>query len=153
MPVAAWIGQLLDTEYAGGQMAHMEYFVRRVHEDAIETASRIDERPFGVPQHVGGLAELRAVEQRQREVEPDDDPVRAAELFEQPKCFSVVRFGVAQLAAQAGFAIMAFNPAALSFAVWTAANLVPRALSHHQWYRGRFPDYPEGRKALVPGLL
>ena len=28
--------------------------------------------------------------------------------------------------------------------------LVPRALSHHRWYRQRFPDYPAGRRALLP---
>lgn len=52
-----------------------------------------------------------------------------------------------------GFALAAWNVAALSFAVWTAANLVPRALANHRWYRERFPDYPPGRKALVPGIL
>ncbi len=40
-----------------------------------------------------------------------------------------------------------------SFAAWTAANLVPRAIAHHRWYRQRFPDYPPERKALIPGLL
>jgi len=52
-----------------------------------------------------------------------------------------------------GYAVLTWSPSALSFAVWTAANLVPRALAHHRWYRGRFGDYPEARKALVPGLL
>ena len=52
-----------------------------------------------------------------------------------------------------GFALMCWNPAALSFAVWTAANLVPRALSHHRWYRERFADYPAARKAVIPWLL
>ena len=52
-----------------------------------------------------------------------------------------------------GFALMCWNPAALSFAVWTAANLVPRALSHHRWYRARFADYPAARKAVIPWLL
>ncbi|MQY67097.1 MAG: hypothetical protein GH159_02080 [Dehalococcoidia bacterium] len=40
----------------------------------------------------------------------------------------------------------------LAFAVWTAANLVPRAHSHHAWYRQRFPDYPPRRRALLPGI-
>ena len=52
-----------------------------------------------------------------------------------------------------GFALMAWNLPALSFAVWTAANLVPRAIQHHRWYRATFPDYPAGRKALIPGIL
>jgi steroid 5-alpha reductase family enzyme len=53
-----------------------------------------------------------------------------------------------------GFAIMAWNLPALSFAVWTAANLIPRALDHHKWYRSYFKEeYPESRKAVIPYLL
>ena len=52
-----------------------------------------------------------------------------------------------------GFAVMTWSPAAATFAVWTAANLVPRALAHHAWYRAEFDEYPETRKALIPGLL
>jgi steroid 5-alpha reductase family enzyme len=53
----------------------------------------------------------------------------------------------------AGWAIAAWSLPALAFAVWTAANLVPRALAHHRWYRDRFADYPPRRRALVPGVL
>jgi len=49
-----------------------------------------------------------------------------------------------------GWAIMCWNLAALSFAVWTVANLVPRALAHHRWYLRKFADYPRHRKALIP---
>ena len=52
-----------------------------------------------------------------------------------------------------GFALLTWSLPAVSFAVWTMANLVPRALAHHRWYRQRFPDYPNRRKALIPGLL
>lgn len=52
-----------------------------------------------------------------------------------------------------GFALASRSPAALAFAVFTVANLVPRALSHHRWYRARFPDYPPQRKAVIPFLL
>ena len=52
-----------------------------------------------------------------------------------------------------GFAVMTWSPAALVFALWTFFNLVPRALSHHKWYRSTFPDYPSGRKALIPHIL
>ena len=52
-----------------------------------------------------------------------------------------------------GFAIMCWNLPALGFAVWTVANLVPRAWSHHKWYRKTFSDYPKKRKAIFPGLL
>lgn len=52
-----------------------------------------------------------------------------------------------------GWALMGWNLAAFSFALWTVVNLLPRALDHHRWYRRRFPDYPPGRKAVVPFLL
>lgn len=52
-----------------------------------------------------------------------------------------------------GFAAMTWSPAAATFALWTAANLVPRAISHHRWYQERFPDYPRERKAILPGLF
>ena len=51
-----------------------------------------------------------------------------------------------------GFALMCWNLPALSFAVWTAANLIPRAVSHHKWYRKTFPDYPPQRRAVIPGV-
>ena len=52
-----------------------------------------------------------------------------------------------------GFALASWCLPGLAFAVYTAANLVPRAVAHHRWYRERFPDYPAGRRALIPGLL
>ena len=50
----------------------------------------------------------------------------------------------------AGFAILCWNLPALTFFIWTAANLIPRALSHHKWYKENFKEYPAGRKAIVP---
>lgn len=52
-----------------------------------------------------------------------------------------------------GFAIMCWNLAAVSFLVWTVANLIPRALSHHKWYRQQFVNYPARRKAIFPFLF
>lgn len=49
-----------------------------------------------------------------------------------------------------GWAIATWSPGALVFLIWTAANLVPRARSHHRWYRETFPDYPKERKAVIP---
>jgi 3-oxo-5-alpha-steroid 4-dehydrogenase 1 len=51
-----------------------------------------------------------------------------------------------------GWALATWSLAGLSFAVWTAANLVPRARAHHLWYRTHFSDYPSQRKSLVPGI-
>jgi len=52
-----------------------------------------------------------------------------------------------------GWAVATWSVAGLSFAVFTAANLAPRALSNHRWYRERFQDYPEERRALIPFLF
>jgi 3-oxo-5-alpha-steroid 4-dehydrogenase 1 len=51
-----------------------------------------------------------------------------------------------------GWAAATWSLPGLVFALWTAANLVPRARSHQRWYRERFPDYPETRKTLIPLL-
>lgn len=52
-----------------------------------------------------------------------------------------------------GWAIATWSLPGLAFALYTAANVGPRALANHRWYREHFPDYPPGRKALVPWLL
>ncbi len=52
-----------------------------------------------------------------------------------------------------GWAIATWSLAGLSFAAFTAANLVPRALAHHRWYCAKFPDYPRARKAVIPFVL
>jgi steroid 5-alpha-reductase/3-oxo-5-alpha-steroid 4-dehydrogenase 1 len=52
-----------------------------------------------------------------------------------------------------GWALATWSLPGLAFAVWTVANLVPRARSHHRWYRETFPDYPRERRAVIPFLL
>jgi 3-oxo-5-alpha-steroid 4-dehydrogenase 1 len=49
-----------------------------------------------------------------------------------------------------GFALMAWNLPALTFLVWTCANLIPRAKNHHDWYHSHFNDYPKERKIVFP---
>jgi len=49
-----------------------------------------------------------------------------------------------------GFALLTWCLPAFSFFLWTFVNLVPRALDHHRWYRQKFENYPEERKAIVP---
>jgi len=50
----------------------------------------------------------------------------------------------------AGWALASWSLAGAAFAVYTIANLAPRAFSHHAWYRRNFADYPPRRKALLP---
>lgn len=52
-----------------------------------------------------------------------------------------------------GFAVMTWSLPGLTFAIWTIANLLPRALEHHKFYQKQFPDYPKQRKAVIPYLL
>ncbi len=52
-----------------------------------------------------------------------------------------------------GWAMLTWSPAGLVFALWTAANLIPRALTSHTWYRNRYADYPRDRKAILPFIL
>ncbi|HRH02894.1 MAG TPA: DUF1295 domain-containing protein [Bacteroidia bacterium] len=52
-----------------------------------------------------------------------------------------------------GFALMCWNLPALAFLVWTLANLLPRAISHHRWYLQKFEDYPKERKAVIPFII
>jgi len=53
----------------------------------------------------------------------------------------------------AGFAMLCWNLPALAFFIWSAANLVPRALAHHKWYKNKFADYPKERKAILPFII
>jgi len=52
-----------------------------------------------------------------------------------------------------GFALLTWCLPALAFALWSIANLVPRALWRRSWYRSNFPEFPKTRAALIPGLL
>ncbi|MEM7152456.1 MAG: DUF1295 domain-containing protein [Myxococcota bacterium] len=52
-----------------------------------------------------------------------------------------------------GWALLTWSPAGMAFAAFTAANLVPRAVTHHRWYERTFPGYPRRRKAIIPYVL
>jgi steroid 5-alpha reductase family enzyme len=70
-------------------------------------------------------------------------------LFEKISCPNL--FG--ELIEWLGFALLCWNLPALTFFIWTAANLIPRALSHHKWYKEKFSEYPETRKAIIPFVV
>jgi 3-oxo-5-alpha-steroid 4-dehydrogenase 1 len=58
-----------------------------------------------------------------------------------------------ELTGWAGFALFTWSLGGVFIFAISAANLVPRALSTHRWYKERFADYPPERTALVPHLL
>ena len=70
-------------------------------------------------------------------------------LFERISCPNL--FG--EIIEWSGYAILCWNLPAVSFLVWTVANLLPRALWHHRWYKRQFENYPARRKALFPYVL
>jgi protein-S-isoprenylcysteine O-methyltransferase Ste14 len=49
-----------------------------------------------------------------------------------------------------GWAMFTWSLPGASFALWTAANLIPRAVANHKWYKSFFPDYPKERRSLIP---
>ena len=53
----------------------------------------------------------------------------------------------------AGWALATFSWAGLALWAVSAANLVPRAVRNHRWYKRQFPEYPPERHALVPLLF
>ena len=52
-----------------------------------------------------------------------------------------------------GYSVIVYNLGSLSFALWTAFNLIPRALNHHNWYKKYFVEYPTNRKAVIPYII
>jgi protein-S-isoprenylcysteine O-methyltransferase Ste14 len=49
-----------------------------------------------------------------------------------------------------GWALFAGTWAGWAFAIFTVANLLPRAVANHRWYHDTFPEYPDDRRILVP---
>ena len=52
-----------------------------------------------------------------------------------------------------GWAVMTWSLHGLAFFVFTFANLFPRAIKSHIWYREKFSEYPSKRKAVIPFLI
>jgi protein-S-isoprenylcysteine O-methyltransferase Ste14 len=69
-------------------------------------------------------------------------------LFERVSCPNYL----GEIIEWSGWALATWCLPGLSFAVWTFANLAPRARAHHRWYRERFAEYPEERRVLIPGV-
>jgi protein-S-isoprenylcysteine O-methyltransferase Ste14 len=52
-----------------------------------------------------------------------------------------------------GWAILTWSLPGAAFAFYTMANLLPRAVKHHRWYKSEFADYPRERRAVIPYIL
>ena len=49
-----------------------------------------------------------------------------------------------------GWALLTMSPAGFVFFIWTAANLVPRAKSNHEWSKQNISGYPSDRYSIIP---
>ena len=52
-----------------------------------------------------------------------------------------------------GWALAAWSLPGLAFALFTVANLVPRAHANRAWYQQTVPDYPKDRKRVIPFIF
>lgn len=84
-----------------------------------------------------------------RKSEETDYKIPKGWLFNYISCPNML----GELIEWAGFAILCWNMPALAFFIWSAANLIPRAMAHHKWYQNKFSDYPAERKAILPGIF
>jgi len=100
---------------------------------------------FGFSVHVLADRELR----RLRRASGGERAMPRGRLFRFLSCPNY--FG--EIVEWTGFALATWSPGGLLFALWTVANLVPRAVHHHRWYRERFADYPPARRAVAPFVL
>ncbi|MEQ9065022.1 MAG: methyltransferase [Vicingaceae bacterium] len=52
-----------------------------------------------------------------------------------------------------GWAVLTWSICGLAFFVFTVANLFPRAITVHKWYKNRFEEYPNERTSIIPWLI
>lgn len=52
-----------------------------------------------------------------------------------------------------GWAIMTWSLPGFAFFLFTFANLFPRAMTSHKWYKVKFAEYPPERKAVIPFII
>ncbi|EDO43991.1 predicted protein [Nematostella vectensis] len=51
-----------------------------------------------------------------------------------------------------GWALCTWSAAGLVWFLFGCGTFIPRAMHNHKWYKDRFPDYPQKRRALIPFL-
>jgi 3-oxo-5-alpha-steroid 4-dehydrogenase 1 len=52
-----------------------------------------------------------------------------------------------------GWAMLTWSLPGFAFFIFSIANLFPRAISSHNWYKQNFTDYPSDRKAVIPFVI
>ena len=107
---------------------------------------------FGTALFFTGLVVNLSSDSILRRLRDDDQPgykIPRGGMFELVSCANY--FG--EVLEWVGWAVLTWSLPGLTFALWTVANLVPRARAHHAWYQRTFPEYPAKRKAIIPYLL
>lgn len=123
------------------------------HEDAHDLPALLAPLPLaGLLLFLAGLVVNRWADARLRQLRrgnPGSYEVPRGGLYELVSCPNYL----GECVQWGGWALLTRSLAGLAFFVFTAANLVPRALAHHRWYRRSFPNYPRARRAIVPYVL
>ncbi len=108
----------------------------------------------GVTLYYGGLAANIHADHVVRSLRTKDEVARGERIYRMPEggLFRWVTNAsyFAELVFWAGFAIFTWSPAGVYILAISAANLVPRAVQTHRWYKEKFPDYPKDRRVLIP---
>ena len=100
---------------------------------------------------VSGLITTRWADRKLKELRDNSDSgysIPVGGLYRWVSCPNYL----GEIVEWSGWAVATWSISGLAFAVWTAANLIPRARSNHQWYQHQFTDYPSERKALIPKI-
>ena len=92
---------------------------------------------------------LRQLRDQRRRDKAADYSIPKGGVFELVSCANYA----GEILEWLGYAVACNNHAALSFFLFTCSNLIPRGLSHHEWYLQKFEDYPQRRKAVIPFLF
>jgi protein-S-isoprenylcysteine O-methyltransferase Ste14 len=106
----------------------------------------------GIILFITGFAVNKTADEKLRDMRtmsPQEYVIPRGWLFE--KISSPHYFG--EIIEWGGWALMTWSLPGLAFFIFTFANLFPRAISSHKWYKSHFTDYPGNRKAIIPFII
>lgn len=93
-------------------------------------------------------------------INKNSDAILRKLRIENKKAYSIPRGGMfrwisapnylGEIVEWAGWALLTWSLGGLAFFLFTVANLAPRAVKTHKWYKNNFEDYPVERKAILP---
>jgi protein-S-isoprenylcysteine O-methyltransferase Ste14 len=84
-----------------------------------------------------------------RQKNPSEYVIPRGWLFEYVSCPHYL----GEIIEWAGWGLMTWSLAGFAFFIFTFANLFPRAVASHNWYKATFSEYPRERKAVIPFII